>query len=427
VIEKRARPAAGYLVRHWRGDLSLGVSYWVNCLVVSVAAQIGVYLSVWLSIPIVLVMFLSFVVLTCWQVVGTWRSAQKHAGHGGTPAVALLAKVVMVIWVLAAANSLATKWVPLGTDIWEGIRFEKAMPACQVRTLPGGKAVEIAGGLPPGSAAKLAEVLKATPQATVVYVNSIGGLVVEGQKAGQMIREQGLSTYTEGCASAATLIFISGKERTIKEGAKIGFHAPKGYGMWAHEKTIDDSMTRETMTEAGVSQDFINRVMATPTEKLWFPTVDEMRRANVITKEDAPMKMLASSMLSIMDNPTNSESFVQTKTGHDDIDQLMGALGAFVGRWRRLFADMSAELDEAGEAKLYADETLRVELALRDAIAVEQKRQRIIERYRAKAQQEVQIEKSNLAVMKFSEKSAVWMLDGITNSIESLSPTGKSS
>jgi hypothetical protein len=66
-------------------------------------------------------------------------------------------------------------------------------------------------------------------------------------------------------------------------------------------------MVRETMTEAGVTQDFITRVLATPNKELWFPTVDEMMLANVITKEDAPLKTFATSVLSMIENPTNAE------------------------------------------------------------------------------------------------------------------------
>ena len=44
--EKRElRPTSGnYLVRHWRGDLSLPVSYWINGTLVSVAAYIASYI-----------------------------------------------------------------------------------------------------------------------------------------------------------------------------------------------------------------------------------------------------------------------------------------------------------------------------------------------------------------------------------------------
>ena len=33
-------------------------------------------------------------------------------------------------------------------------------------------------------------------------------------------------------------------------------------------------------------------MLATPNKELWFPTVDEMRLADVITKEDAPLEDL---------------------------------------------------------------------------------------------------------------------------------------
>lgn len=424
--EKPVHPNVWYVMRHWRGDLSLGVSWWVNCFLLwagciaafSVLVQVGVALTTWLAIPILVFMFLFFAFATCWQVVGTWRSAGRHADRGGMPAVAMAAKVVLVIWVLAAAKSLALDWVPLGTGMWKWVQSTRSMPVCQVRVLPGGKAVEISGGLPPGAAAKLDAVLGVSPGVTVVHVNSIGGLISEGQKAGAIIRQRGLATYTEGCASAATLIFLSGRERTIKEGAKIGFHAPEGYGIWADENSFYDSMVRESMTEAGVTPEFITRVLATPNKELWFPSIEEMRRAHVITREDAPLKTFATNMLSMIENATNAETFVPAKTGHEEVDQLMDFVVPFFGRWVRLFSNMISELNEAGEVKLYADRTLRVESGLQEALALEQKRQEIIERYRAKARHEADSANSNVATMKFTEETAKSMLEGITKSIE---------
>jgi hypothetical protein len=424
--QKPRKLRQNYVARHWRGDLSLAASYWINCFLLSIAyvavssalIQPGAEINVWSAVPIIAALFILFPVTTCWQIVGTLRSAGKHASRGGNPAMAILAKVVMALWIAVAAKSLITDWIPLGTGIWRAVQSTRAMPTCRVRVLPGGEAVEIAGGLPPGSADKLEAVLNQNPRATVVYVNSIGGLIREGQKAGQVVRRKGLSTYTEGCASAAALIFICGKERTISEGAKIGFHAPEGYGMWAGEKTFYDSTVRETMTDAGITQDFITRVLATPNKELWFPSIEEMRLAHVITKEDAPIKAFTSSVLSIMENPTNADNYTPIKTGHRDLDDLMGFISPFFGRWGRLFDDMSSELDADGEIALYSDETLGGESALRNGVALEEKRQEIIERYRSKAHQEIQNAKSNLFAMKLSDPSAASMLKGFTNSIE---------
>ena len=96
----------------------------------------------------------------------------------------------------------------------------------------------------------------------------------------------------------------------------------------------------------------------------------------------------------------------------------MGFLGLSLRAGGRLLSDMTSELDKTGEAKLYADETLGAESGLRGAVALEQKRQQIIERYRTKARQEVEVANSNLAAMKFSDETAKGMLKGMTNSVE---------
>jgi hypothetical protein len=74
-----------YLSRHWRGQLSLAVAFWVNYIVLSVIffvtgnilalneADDGVgipFLMIWLPIII-------------WQCVGTWRSAGNRGGFWG--------------------------------------------------------------------------------------------------------------------------------------------------------------------------------------------------------------------------------------------------------------------------------------------------------------------------------------------------------
>ena len=124
---------------------------------------------------------------------------------------------------------------------------------------------------------------------------------------------------------------------------------------------------RTTMQSAGVSEEFIRRVLATPSENMWYPSLDEMRRANVITKEDAPLKAFASNVLTLLENITNSDGFEPTKTGHEGVDQLTRLVTDYFGRWRRLFTDMNSDLDAAGETDVYADRTLKEQAQLRKA------------------------------------------------------------
>ncbi len=419
-----------YLLRHWRGDLSLVTAFWVNGLLLSAALlvlftvaasivlQVGPELHPSYAVSSVAAAAILSLAITCWQVVGCWRSSNKHVARGGVPAAALIVKTIAVLWVGAAAISVVKDWVPLATGISKAIASTKTIPACKVRALPDGKTIEIKGGLPPGSARKIEAVLAATPQATVVYVNSIGGLIREAQKAAHAIRRRGLSTYTDGCASAAALIFLSGKERTIGEGAKIGFHAPASYAPWADETALYNSMVRETMKAAGVPDDFTARVLATPNSELWYPSVEEMRRANIITKEDAPIKTLASNMLALFDTATNAATSPPTTTGHKDIDTFMSLTTAFFTRWGRIFEEMNSDLEATGEPEVFSEHTLAREATIKEALALCGTREAIIDRSRSKAREEIQGVKDELAALRLSEEMAQGMVTGMTNSLQ---------
>jgi hypothetical protein len=76
---------ANYFIRHWRGELSLGVSYWVNgTLLGIVLTALGGALTAayddgafgWQSLIASLVVW---VVIYIWQVTGIFRSARKSS------------------------------------------------------------------------------------------------------------------------------------------------------------------------------------------------------------------------------------------------------------------------------------------------------------------------------------------------------------
>jgi hypothetical protein len=84
-ISRGTARKGNYLSRHWRGELSLPVAFWVNYFVLSAIFyvtgsilalneaddRVGIpFLMIWLPIII-------------WQCVGTWRSAGNHGGLWG--------------------------------------------------------------------------------------------------------------------------------------------------------------------------------------------------------------------------------------------------------------------------------------------------------------------------------------------------------
>src|SRR4051794_16526518 len=101
-----------YFARHWRGELPLPVSYWVNGALVSVAVTVlglraqrtiadlndprGVLA---LGIAVVVIGLL----LPVWQFVGVWRSAGQHEERGGRRFWAVAARVMVAVGVLRFA------------------------------------------------------------------------------------------------------------------------------------------------------------------------------------------------------------------------------------------------------------------------------------------------------------------------------------
>jgi uncharacterized membrane protein YhhN len=95
---------ASYFARHWRGDLSLPKSYWINGVVIGVVCRIvftalltalviGASSMPWLALVFVLVV-LANVAVVVWQMVGIWRSAGNYTG----PKVwAILARIAVVV------------------------------------------------------------------------------------------------------------------------------------------------------------------------------------------------------------------------------------------------------------------------------------------------------------------------------------------
>ena len=77
----------------------------------------------------------------------------------------------------------------------------------------------------------------------------------------------------------------------VAPGAKVGFHQGTLPGATSEQRLIIDSLVRATMHSAGVSDEFTERVLATPSNQMWYPTFEEeMREARVLTSQSYSSK-----------------------------------------------------------------------------------------------------------------------------------------
>ena len=286
------QPRASYFMRHWRGELSLARSFWVNC---------GLLSLVWLPLfglePLIrayppnlttllaalAVMLVLMLAMAVWQGVGTWRSARQHRARGGRM---LWVRVVHGLLLLNCAYTLyslvETDNLSAFKSVWQMWRDPQLLPPYRVALLAPDE-LGIAGGLSLGSTEAVRQQLDAHPQVTRVQLDSVGGLLLEAQGIAKLIRQKQLITYTDGdCQSACTLVFQAGKERWLGPEARLGYHSGALYGSAEQPEILMDSY-RQTLRDAGMSEAFIDKVLATDPASMWYPDVDTLRREQIIT------------------------------------------------------------------------------------------------------------------------------------------------
>ena len=146
-----------------------------------------------------------------------------------------------------------------------------------------GSALVVEGPITGGAYARFERALRAYPIARHVILESPGGLMFEADKIAAAVRERRMSTYARTmCASACTVILIAGRDRTAEPGTRVGFHRPDVSLSRTPARTLE--LTRRLYERAGLAPAFTARIYATPFESVWYPGVDEMISAGVLTR-----------------------------------------------------------------------------------------------------------------------------------------------
>jgi hypothetical protein len=284
-----------YFARHWRGELSLPKSYWVNgvvfgLLVGAAVASVGygvnsrgeaqpvMWFATLIGTWVVIALF------TMWQAVGVWRSATSYKA-GGNRFWGGLAKTVTVLGVLNLAYNCLFVGTAQLAGIWEIIDGDARVGAHQFKVLANGQMLEFSGGITFGVANELNGFLQAMGNVRTVKLNSMGGRLLEAQRMSNLIRAKGLTTFVaQDCMSACTIVFLGGKERVVWPAARIGFHQPAFRGMTAASRRAAISTEMARLQNFGLSREFAERANTATPSGMWFPDKDELVREKVVTR-----------------------------------------------------------------------------------------------------------------------------------------------
>jgi hypothetical protein len=291
-----------FIVRHWRGELKLWVSYWIVLFVGNFAAAIvigiivaSVRLQGGFYPPGIFAAFIAIwlcaLVVSAWQFVGVWRSArrykQERLAAGRFRFWGYAAQAMCVFGTLGAVATFANQG---GPQIREAYRMAFAndpdIPDYTIRVTRDGAWAEIVGGVKYGLTDEFIKILAEPNRIKVVRLDSLGGRLGEAQRLYALIRDRGLSTYVSSrCMSACTLAFAGGRERYLRKGATLGFH--RGSFPGVKDKELDD-VQADVFRQAGFDAGFIATALATPNTDLWKPSEDELLKARVVTRVATP-------------------------------------------------------------------------------------------------------------------------------------------
>lgn len=196
-----------------------------------------------------------------------------------------------------------------------------------IRVLPGGDVAEISGSFSVTVPQTFADLLAQAPSVRTVRFESPGGHVKAALAVAEIIRAHRLDTYVGRiCASACTLAFLAGRHRYLAPGARLGFHQATVPGA---RPDRFDPVLRATYAKFNVPADFIDHVLRTPPQAIWYPDRDELRDAGFVT--DPPP-----ASVTVTDDPVSAawfESAKQLRWASDDtLERVAAALTALLAQ-----------------------------------------------------------------------------------------------
>ncbi|WP_213086221.1 RDD family protein [Roseateles sp. DAIF2] len=279
---------SSYIGRHWRGELSLAQSYWVNNVLLSVPLALALSaLMTWISMKgealqagsiAVLIGWPLIVVVSLWCIVGAWRAASAYLRENGSLLWGWLARLSLIGSAVQLLLSTLVGFGPQMDEYWQLARGTDPIGQATFKLSADGRTLRLDGPIGMGDATRLQTVLAGTRQPVRLFeLASPGGRVYEAERMVEMVKKAGAGTRAVGgCESACTLVFLAGAQRQLMPGAQLGFHrASSG----TYNPVFDEMANRElsaTYRRMGLPEYFVERTARTPAHSMWYPKNEEL-------------------------------------------------------------------------------------------------------------------------------------------------------
>ena len=274
----------GIISDHWRGAVSprfalvgplIGVHLCMALLLGSLQGVGGLLAG--------LLLLLQLGVLV-WQIVGTFRMADRTLQETGSVHVAALSYAA----ILGVAVSTLFQVIDLAAA---GPTVVAEQIAPQVPVSAEGDMIRLNGEITLRTVAAIERMIATGHGYRVLILTSNGGNVHAARGIARLVDEAGWQTVVEGrCFSACTLVFVAGSHRVLAPGASLGFHRYKAgvfevkgqglYGSAGEEQQRD----RAYFEQRGVAADFLERIYEAEHSAIWRPSRQDLLAAGVLSE-----------------------------------------------------------------------------------------------------------------------------------------------
>jgi hypothetical protein len=286
-----------YMIKHWRGELTLRQSFWVNLVLPHALLWLPIGLEIE-NIALVIrpdlaaVLFLGLVVfvltLLVWQAVGVARAAQTFKRRTHRKTIALTAQIFALAMLVVHLPILFL--VPFRYLIGMGMVFfgltDGPFAKPKLYVYKETNSVILDGPLALGISRDLQRILEMNPELNNIILSGPGGSAYEAKAVYKLIKKRSLNTISlDECSSACAIAFLGGVERVLSEGSRLGFHSVGGYS-WDASKSdisIQQQAIKHLFQAQNIEKGFIETALGIPPDELWYPSYIELKEAGVVT------------------------------------------------------------------------------------------------------------------------------------------------
>lgn len=216
-----------------------------------------------------------------WQILLVVMAARRSTASLFALSAAIASSTALLIGML-----LYDRAVPALTELWNIHSGDVELGDLTVTASSDGRTLYVSGPYGTRSEEKVRKALEQHKSLREVVLEGPGGRASAGFEIFRMIRGARLATRVDtACASACTIAFLGGVERTISPSGRLGFHRASFPGMDDDDMYESNRGMRNFLVySARLTPDFARKVIDTPAASIWVPTRAELLAGKVITR-----------------------------------------------------------------------------------------------------------------------------------------------